>query len=64
MDLLLIHGDRLSTIVNADIILVIQNGSVVDQGTHHQLLKKGGGLYFELWNKQLEEKKVDVENKK
>ena len=42
---------RLSTIVHSDCILVMQNGQVVEQGTHKELLKKGGA-YAELYNGQ------------
>ncbi len=46
-----IVAHRLSTIVNADCILVMENGHVVEQGTHTQLLQSKGA-YFELYNKQ------------
>ena len=39
---------RLSTVQNADTILVVQHGDIIEQGTHEQLMKKGGvyaGLY-------------------
>lgn len=39
---------RLSTVVNADRILVIQNGEIVEEGTHRQLLEKGG-IYYKLY---------------
>ena len=42
---------RLSTIVHSDCILVMENGRVVEQGTHAELLKKGGA-YAELYNGQ------------
>jgi ABC-type transport system involved in Fe-S cluster assembly fused permease/ATPase subunit len=42
---------RLSTIVNADMILVIDKGEVIERGTHEELLLKAG-KYFELWTKQ------------
>lgn len=46
-----IVAHRLSTIVNADVILVMEKGKVVQQGTHAELLKSGGA-YTELYNGQ------------
>lgn len=42
---------RLSTIVNADIILVMDKGKIIERGTHKELLEKGGA-YSELYNAQ------------
>lgn len=42
---------RLSTVVNADQILVIHAGEIVESGTHTELISRGG-RYKELWNKQ------------
>ena len=42
---------RLSTIKNADTILVLQNGTVTEQGTHDELIAKGG-FYATLYNSQ------------
>ena len=44
---------RLSTIVNAYVILVINNGEVVEQGTHLQLMAKNG-FYTKIYNSQYE----------
>ncbi len=42
---------RLSTIRESDIILVMNKGQIVEQGTHEQLLEKQG-FYYELYNSQ------------
>jgi len=47
----LIIAHRLSTVVNADQILVLEAGSVVERGRHQELLA-AGGLYAALWSKQ------------
>lgn len=44
---------RLSTIRNADLILCMNEGDIVEQGTHEELLKKGG-FYANLYNSQFE----------
>ena len=44
---------RLSTIKNADLILVLKDGDIIEQGTHQQLLAKGG-FYADLYNSQFE----------
>jgi ATP-binding cassette subfamily B (MDR/TAP) protein 6 len=49
----LIIAHRLSTIIHADQILVLQQGSIVEQGTHHQLLTNyPHGLYASMWHHQ------------
>ena len=47
----LMIAHRLSTVRNADMILVVKNGRIVEQGTHAQLLQLKG-YYFELYTRQ------------
>lgn len=46
-----IVAHRLSTILDADLILVMNDGSVIEQGTHAQLMEKKG-FYYHLYNSQ------------
>lgn len=46
-----IVAHRLSTILDADVILVMNHGSIIEQGTHAQLMEKKG-FYYNLYNSQ------------
>src|SRR5262249_30878665 len=49
----LVIAHRLSTIVGADEIIVLDQGVIVERGTHQALLTRGG-LYASMWNRQRE----------
>lgn len=49
-----IVAHRLSTIKEADVILVMKDGNIIEQGTHNELLK-AGGFYSNLYNSQFAE---------
>ena len=44
---------RLSTIKNADLILVMKEGDIIEQGTHDELIARGG-FYADLYQSQFE----------
>lgn len=50
---------RLSTVVDADVILVVRNGRIVEQGTHAELMRQHG-YYHELYTRQYEEMAADL----
>ena len=50
----LMIAHRLSTVRNADLILVVKNGQIVEQGTHIELLAKKG-YYHELYTRQYQD---------
>ncbi len=55
---------RLSTVRNADLVLVIDDGRIIERGTHHELLDKNG-MYADLYNRQFylpEEAQAKTEN--
>jgi ATP-binding cassette subfamily B protein len=49
---IIIIAHRLSTVVNADKIVVLENGKVIEQGSHQELYT-AKGRYFQMWKKQL-----------
>ena len=48
---------RLSTVRNADIILVMKDGKIIEQGNHRELIHKKG-QYYRLYSRQFEEEKM------
>lgn len=48
-----IIAHRLSTIMNVDRIFVLENGHIIEEGTHSDLVSKESGLYKKLWNLQV-----------
>lgn len=54
----LVVAHRLSTVVDADQILVMEQGRIIERGTHHALLQKGG-TYATMWALQQQEEQAE-----
>ena len=48
----IVIAHRLSTVANLDRIVVLEQGKIIEQGSHEELLKKKGGTYKQLWSRQ------------
>ncbi len=48
---MLIVAHRLATVKNCDRIILLENGEIMEQGTHEELLEKEG-RYYQLWEMQ------------
>lgn len=48
----IVIAHRLSTVASLDRIVVLENGKIVEQGKHHDLLEKPNGVYHHLWSRQ------------
>ena len=57
----IIISHRISTIQDADMIVVLNEGRIVEQGAHAQLLA-AGGLYADLYEKQLIQEALEAED--
>jgi ABC-type multidrug transport system fused ATPase/permease subunit len=48
----IVIAHRLSTIQKMDRIVVMDNGAIIEQGSHSELIKQKNGAYAKLWNHQ------------
>ena len=55
----IVIAHRLSTVVNADEIIVLKSGRIVERGVHHELLARNGE-YAQMWNKQQEAQEYSI----
>ncbi len=59
----LVIAHRLSSVVSADLILVLEHGRIVDRGSHQELLARGG-LYAQMWSLQQQESALESAERK
>ncbi|MCB5203371.1 ABC transporter ATP-binding protein/permease [Neorhizobium sp. T786] len=59
----LVIAHRLSTVINADEIIVLRDGKIAERGTHAALLS-AGGLYASMWNRQREATQAEEQLRK
>ena len=48
----IVIAHRLSTVASLDRIVVLENGKIAEQGSHEELLRREGGVYKHLWDRQ------------
>ncbi|MCB5984902.1 ABC transporter ATP-binding protein, partial [Flavobacterium psychrophilum] len=56
----IVIAHRLATIINADKIVVLDKGIVVEEGTHNQLLQKENGYYRKLYDSQFVSREEEI----
>ena len=56
----IVIAHRLTTVINADKIVVLDKGMVVEEGSHHQLLQKENGYYRKLYDSQFVKEQEEI----
>lgn len=59
----IVIAHRLSTVTDCDKIIILDQGKVIEQGTHDELLAKPNGHYASMWNAQQTHRKLREEKK-
>lgn len=55
----IVVAHRLTTIIDADMILVVKDGRIVEKGVHTQLLNQKDSIYYSMWHRQVVENQND-----
>ncbi len=59
----IVIAHRLSTVTDCDNIIILDQGRVLEQGTHDELLAKKNGHYASIWNSQRTHRKLKEDKK-